>query len=252
MTEHLAKPVEFLADRKEMGQHLGGKTEGIAAIDRALRVLDAFLPGDAPLTLAGLARRAELVKPTALRALVSLHRAGYVIRLSDGRYKLGAKMMRLGAIYQRTFKLEDHVLPRLRWLAEATSESASFYVREGDKRLCLFGVDSPQSVRNVVHPGDLMPIDETSTGQVFTTFGEYGSKTRAQYYVYASSGLVDRQTASLSTPVFGTAGELLGALTLSGPTTRFGAVETTRMTHLLREAAADLMTAIGAIGPSDD
>lgn len=233
-----------------MSQQQNGKTQGVAAIDRALRVLDSFLADDAPLTLAELARRTALVKPTALRALVSFGQAGYVIRLADGRYRLGAKLMRLGAIYQKNFKLEDHVVPRLQRLVAATSESASFYIREGDKRLCLFRIDSPQSVRDVVHMGDLMPIDETSSGQVFITFGEHGSKTGTRYYVFASSGIRDSQTASLSTPVFGAGGQLFGALTLSGPTTRFGAVETTRMTPLLREAAGDLTSVLGGVAPN--
>jgi DNA-binding IclR family transcriptional regulator len=233
-----------------MSQQYNGKTQGVAAIDRALRVLDAFLGDDAPLTLAELSRRADLVNPTTLRALVSLGRAGYVVRLADGRYQLGAKVMRLGTTYQRNFKLEDHVVPALEELVAATSESASFYIREGDKRLCLFRVDSPQSVRDVSRVGELAPIDETSAGQVFTTFSEHGSRTDASYYVFASSGIRDSQTASISTPVFGSDGQLFGTLTLSGPTTRFGAVETTRMTQLLRATASNLTSVLGGAAPS--
>jgi DNA-binding IclR family transcriptional regulator len=228
-----------------MSNPVEGKTKGIAAIERALKVLDGFLAGDSPLTLAELTRRADLVKPTVLRALISLARAGYVVRLADGRYQLGAKVMRLSTTYQKGFRLEDHVLPVLRKLAEATGESASFYIREGGKRLCLFRVDSPQSVRDVVRAGDLMPIDQTSTGQVFTTFSEQGSRADTRYFIFASSGIVDTQTASLSTPVFGAEGQLFGALTLSGPTNRFGAVETTRMTQQLYESAGYLMRVLG-------
>jgi DNA-binding IclR family transcriptional regulator len=233
-----------------MSQQHNGKTQGIAAIDRALRVLDAFLDGDAPLTLAELARRADLVKPTTLRALVSLGQSGYVVRLADGRYQLGAKVMRLGTIYQQNFKLEDHVVPALERLVAVTNESASFYIREGNQRLCLFRIDSPQSVRDVVRVGELVPLDETSSGQVITTFSEHGSRTKTPYYVFASSGIRDSQTASVSTPVFGAGGKLFGSLTLSGPTTRFGAVETTRMTQLLRSAASELTSVLGGIAPS--
>ena len=85
-------------------------------------------------------------------------------------------------------------------------------------------------MRDVVRVGDLMPIDDTSAGQVFTTFTEGGSRTETHYSAFASSGIHDTQTASLSAPVFGAGGQLFGAFTISGPTTRFVAVETTRMT----------------------
>jgi DNA-binding IclR family transcriptional regulator len=227
-----------------------GKTKGIAAVDRALRVLDSFVDEN-PLALAELARRSGLVKPTVLRALVSLAGAGYVVRLSDGRYQLGAKLMRLGLIYQRGFKLDDHVLPVLKRLADTTGESASFFVRQNDQRLCLFRVDSPQSVRDVVRPGSLMPIDETSSGQIFTTFGERGNRTESRFSVFASAGIRDPQTASIATPIFGQEGQLCGALALSGPIQRFGAVETTRMTQQLIEAASHLTTVLSGASQSE-
>jgi DNA-binding IclR family transcriptional regulator len=228
-----------------MDEQIARKTKGIAAVERALRVLDAFLGEESPMTLAELARRSTLVKPTVLRALISLAQAGYVVRLSDGRYQLGAKLMRLGLIYQRSFKLEDHIVPVLRRLADTTGESASFFIRQADRRLCLFRIDSPQSVRDVVRVGDVMALDETSSSQVLKTFGEKGARTEARFSIFASSGIRDPQTASLSTPVFGDGGQLFGALTLSGPIHRFGAVETTRMTQQLQDAASHLTGILG-------
>lgn len=37
--------------------------------------------------------------------------------------------------------------------------SASFHVRQGNQRLCLFRVDSPQPIRDHIRAGDLLPLD---------------------------------------------------------------------------------------------
>src|ERR1700761_304535 len=79
------------------------KAQGVNAVERALAVLDAF-HGEGSRGLAELAKATELAKPTILRLLVSLERSGYVVRLSDGRYQLGAKLMQLGATYRGNFR----------------------------------------------------------------------------------------------------------------------------------------------------
>src|SRR4051794_6434726 len=91
--------------------------QGVTAVERALAILDAFL-GEGSRGLADLAKATGLAKPTVLRALVSLERTGYIVRLSDSRYQLGAKAMQLGAAYRANFRLDQHVLPVLQWLAK--------------------------------------------------------------------------------------------------------------------------------------
>jgi DNA-binding IclR family transcriptional regulator len=71
---------------------------GVAAVDRALLILSVFQEGDAPLTLAVLARRTGLYKSTILRLLQSLIRAGFVLRLSDGCYVIGPAAARLAKL----------------------------------------------------------------------------------------------------------------------------------------------------------
>ena len=70
------------------------KTQGVAAVQRALAILDTFA-GAGSRSLADIAKITGLAKPTVMRSLVSLDEAGYVVRLSDGRYALGAKTFQL-------------------------------------------------------------------------------------------------------------------------------------------------------------
>src|ERR1700740_1629949 len=116
--------------------------KGVSAAERALAVLTAFRRGDGALSLAELAERTGLVKSTIMRLAMSLEQYRLLARLPDGSYRLDAETLRLGTAYQQAFSLSDHVGPALDELAEKTGETASFYVRNGDERLCLFRVES--------------------------------------------------------------------------------------------------------------
>ena len=227
---------------------------GVTAAERALAILDAFIV-DGSRGLAELAKATGLAKPTVLRLLVSLERSGYVVRLRDGRYQLGAKLMQLGAAYRNNFRLDQHVLPVLEQLAAATRESATFHIREGDNRLLLFRVESPQAVRDAPRPAVLIPLDETSTGHVLKTAVWPALDAEGRVPVYSSSGVYDAQTASVSTPVFSapvfSAGPVLaGALTISGPIGRFTAAQRRGISGHLVQAARRLSAALGAPAPA--
>src|SRR5436190_15683993 len=105
---------------------------GVAAVDRALTILGAFQPADQRLTLAELAQRTRFYKSTILRISQSLLRYGYLRHLDDGNYQIGPKPLMLGAIYQRSLRLGDILLPLMHELADQTGESVSFYSRHGD------------------------------------------------------------------------------------------------------------------------
>jgi DNA-binding IclR family transcriptional regulator len=220
------------------------RKQGVNAVERALAVLDAFI-GDGSRGLADLAKATGLVKPTILRLLVSLEAAGCVVRLADGRYQLGAKVMQLGTAYASNFRLDQHVLPVLRALADRTRESAAFHIREKDHRLRLFRVESPQSVRDFQKPAVLAPLDATSTGRVLALATWPDAKVWPTR-VYATSGVYDPLTSSVSTAVFGASRELVGALTVSGPIGRFGRADLKMIAGDLAEAARRLSIVLGA------
>lgn len=217
---------------------------GVASVDRALALLTAFKRGDGALGLAELARRTGLVKSTVMRVGISLEHAGLLKKLEDGRYRLDAGVLRLASIYQDQISLEDVVTPALRRLVDATEETASFYIRHGNQRLCLFRVDSPHRLRLHIRPGDMLPMDESSIAQVLRAFGAgIGQASGLSIPVY-TAGKRDPHTSGLSIPVFGSGG-LMGALAISGPITRLTLAKADTVAgHLVREAC-DLTRILG-------
>ncbi|TIS12969.1 MAG: IclR family transcriptional regulator, partial [Mesorhizobium sp.] len=62
--------------------------DGVAALDRAIAILDAFTIADRSLGLAEIAARTGLYKSTILRLANSLMRGQLLERLEDGRYRI--------------------------------------------------------------------------------------------------------------------------------------------------------------------
>src|SRR5215213_3654946 len=135
---------------------------GVAAVDRALSILDALT--DDKVTLAELAKRTGLYKSTVLRLLKSLERFGYVLRSADGTYRLGSKVLLLGGLYQRHFRTSEIVPQVLERLAAEVEEGASFYICEEDMRICLHRVEASRAVRDSVHVGDRLPLTVGAAG----------------------------------------------------------------------------------------
>lgn len=222
--------------------------DGVAAVDRALTILDAFAADDRGLTLSEISRRTGLYKSTALRLAESLEKFGYLRRDEEGYYKLGAKPLYLGTLYQRQFRTADCVPKALREIAGELRESASFFVRDGDKRVCLHRVDAPRAVRDAISEGDRLPIDVGASGHVILAFsGQSGHRYDEirQTMHAASYGERDPETAAVSCPVFSIHQEFAGALTVSGPRYRIEEMTAKEILLVLYRHARDLTRQFG-------
>lgn len=212
---------------------------GAAAVDRALSVLSAFKKGDISLSVTELAERTRLYKSTVLRLLASLAHGGLLRKTSEGLWTLGPEISRLASLYTASFSLEDVVLPVMKELVAKTGESVALHVKQGDQRLCLFRVDSPQLLRDHVQAGDVLPLDRGAGGRVLMAFsgtkGRPYDKIRKDGYIYATGDRIPG-LVGVSAPVWKTQDELVGALTLTVPEGRFK----NKFINDLRDAALKL------------
>ncbi|HEY1325830.1 MAG TPA: IclR family transcriptional regulator [Casimicrobiaceae bacterium] len=224
------------------------RDDGVAAVDRALSILDAFDDHEHVFTLAEIARRTGLYKSTVLRLARSLEKYGYLLRTEDGLYHLGSKVFYLGSIYQRHFRTASIVPPVLRAIVDELREGASFYVRDGDQRICLHRVDSARSVRDSVHEGARLPLKLGAASHVIRAFegaaGERSEQVRRDFYA-ASFGERDPEVSAVACPVFGLNQRFIGALAVSGPRYRIDAGHVEPIVRSLFRHAAGLTSAFG-------
>jgi DNA-binding IclR family transcriptional regulator len=198
----------------------------VAAVNRAIAILGAFHHTDKNLSLGELSERTGFYKSTILRLLHTLEQSNFIGRLTNGRYRLGHALLRLGLIYQRSFDLEDIITPQLKALVEATGESASFFISDGSSRICLHRVDSQQAVRHMGVVGDLLPLRRGASGEVLATFSNGAERVSRSAFNALPSVFVGKDPLDVSAiagPVFSVGGKLEGAISISGPSTRFDA-----------------------------
>jgi len=217
----------------------------VAAVERTLVILDAFVGAGRSMSLGDLEQATGLFKSVILRYMISLERKNYIIKLHDGRYRLGPKLMELGHICEASFDILSIVNPALDRIAEETGETVSFYVREGRRRVCIARRDSGHSLKVSVRPGSTQELDGTSISLVLTDFSDLNAQELDDREIFrATSGVVDVLTCSLSIPVFGSSGQFQGALTVSGPIGRFD-TQDVRIRQKLKTAADSLSVKLG-------
>jgi DNA-binding IclR family transcriptional regulator len=231
-----------------IGAAQGDGAGGVAAVERALVILDAFTEQDKTLTLAALAARTGYYKSTLLRLAATLEKRGYLTRLADRSWRLGAAAARLGAVYQAAFDLGDLVEPALQKLVRETGETAAFHVREGNVRISLYRVESPQRIRDHVRQGEHLPLEHGAGGKVLLAFS--GAKGVEFDRIRKRMGCIsfgDRVSdlGGISVPVFGAEQELVGAVTVSAPLSRFDKRKSAAWEPLVQSQAAALTRALG-------
>lgn len=221
---------------------------GVAAVDRALSIIGSFRSGERSLSLQELATRTELNKATIIRLIASLEKAGCMIHLSRGEYALGPALLGYGALYQSSFHLSDHLMPVLRNLVRRSGETAAFFIRDGDSRICLHRAESESSLRFHMKEGERHPLLPSGTGKVLLAFSNESGpgleKIRTDY-VMRNIGERRSEISSVSAPVLRAGGELVGAISLTGPTTHFTDERTEGFIDILLPAAAELTRLCG-------
>lgn len=222
--------------------------KGVATLERALVILSTFEAGPKQ-SLADISRRTGLYKSTLLRLLGTLEKFGYVGQQEDGDYHVGPAALHLGSLYQRWVQPAELILPVLRALVQGTGESASFNVREGNLRVCVYRVDSPHKIRDHVRVGDVLPLNRGAAGKVLLAFDQEAgsaqwSELRKDCFCF-TQGEIEPDTAAVAAPVLGATGKLEGALAITGPAFRFSEDKVQAMRVPLLTAARDLSYSLG-------
>jgi len=215
-------------------------------VSKALDILDLFPDTGGGLTVMRIADATGIHKSTVTRLCATLEGRGYLRRDALGGYHIGRAIGKLAGLYGDHFRLEDALRPVLQRLRDRTGESASFYVIEGASRLCLFRENSRHQIRHVVDEGARLPLKKGVVGHVLLAFS--GARG-ARYAQIRRDGHLDADgrepfTASVSVPVTTRGGALVGALVVSGLSSRFSPRKRQAALKALREDAAALRDAL--------
>ena len=217
----------------------------LAAVERALRILDAFLDGPGETGTNELARRTGINASTVSRTLATLAAGGYVEHLPEtGRYRLGAHILALSEHVLARLDLRGLARPHLAELEAATGETATLSVPGDPDAITVDFVASRASVASVARVGRPSIAHATATGKVMLAFGPAPGLTGAlerftertitdpaalaeevervrRNGVARAEGEREPDLNAVAAPVFGARGELAAILGVQGPAGRF-------------------------------
>ena len=225
-------------------------TDSLHTLARAAAILDCFTLEHPELGVRETARMVNCSSSAAGRLLAAMKEMGILNQNPVTRaYSMGARPLIWAGVYAGTLDIRNKALPALGELHRTTHETVSLYVLDGNERLCIERLESPQNVRIVGRIGRRLPLHAGSGGKVLLAFLPPAKqeeilntvpldpltpntivdpnqlraelqKIRQQGYAI-STGEWLTEAAGIGAPVFDQNNNVIGALTISGPTQRF-------------------------------
>ena len=223
-----------------------GAVTGTQAVERALSLLTCFSAEESELRSSELSAKTGLGQSTVSRMVATLERLGFVVQdLRTGLYRLGPTTVKLGSVALNTSTVFRAGRQIAQNLAGATALGANLAEFDGEALfyLCNFeGTDAPKSFTMA---GRSAPLHATGLGKVILSgqpedfVREYFKNTPAVSYTpHTVTGLKEMTAAldevrnrgfateveelafgraCLAAPVRGRTGEVVAALSVSGP-----------------------------------
>ncbi len=246
---------------QDLDRQLEPVATGTQAVDRAAALLRLVLESKQPVAVGSLAQEAGLPKSTASRLLASLARHG-LVRRTGARGKVGPGPMIL------RFAHRGMVEPSLIATAQAPMDALS----EVSGETINLAVPGPEGVEHVAQVdsrhflgtgqwlGRSVPYDRTAVGKVFLAHGSVELPTgsgdgadelercRREGFATAVDQLEPGLTA-MAAPVRGPTGDVIAALSVSGPTSRLSEARVQELRPLVIRQANALSAGLGHEDP---
>jgi DNA-binding IclR family transcriptional regulator len=240
------------------------------AAERALAVLCCFTRETPALGVTEISQRLSLTKSTVHRLLRALVAQGLVVQDDVRRqYSLGYRVLALAQAVPRGVDLRNICLAYMRGLRDQTQETISLYVAAGDVRMCLDELESPQMLRMSAGVGRCFPLPRGAAGRALVFDGpaigdlwrrvtgtlapaeharlldELGA-ARARGYVVTVGETVEG-AASVASPIRGPDRNIVAALSVGGPASRFTPEAVERHSAVLLVAVARIERDLAAV-----
>jgi IclR family transcriptional regulator, pca regulon regulatory protein len=153
--------------RSPLEQRLSGESgpEFLEALARGLRVIEAFNRGGRQLTLSDIARLVDLPRASVRRILHTLVKLDYAEH-TERVFRLTPQVLTLARAYLKSNAVADIVQPAIERLSEATGESCSAAVLDGEDVIMIAHASPKRIVPISAQIGFRLPAFATSLGRV--------------------------------------------------------------------------------------
>jgi IclR family transcriptional regulator, acetate operon repressor len=247
----------------------------INSVLKAIRIMQLFSASEPALSLAEISARLGMPKSTAHNLLNTLLSEGFIEKVNRDQYALGTALIPLTQSIRVNVELRDRAAPLLRRLADESRESVYLTVREGDRALYIYAVESSKRLLARTAVGDRAPLHCTAVGKAILAYlpdddvaamlrraplaaftpatitavdalTEELARTRERGYA------IDRQehersTFCLGAPILDGRGRALGACSVSGADSSIVGVRVDELSARVRQVAEEISRRMGFV-----
>jgi len=216
----------------------------IHSISKAISIMKLFSSAEPRLTLAEISSRLDMPKSTTHNILNTLLAHGFTEKVDGEAYALGTAIITLSQGVRVNVELRDRAAPLIRELADLCRESIYLTVRDGEKVLYLYAIESSRRLQARSSVGDRAPMHCTSVGkailaglplaEVHEILARTGLPAFTPYTITDANALVadlektqqrgysidnqehEPRTFCLGAPILDKSGHVVGACSISG------------------------------------
>lgn len=219
----------------------------IRSVERALTVLQCFHAERPEISMMEFTRILELNKSTTFRMIATLCDMGFLEKLANGKYALGAEIIRLGHLGSEDTTLLRATQPVMEDFSRRIGETVAICRYTNGQLICIGRVESTKTLKCACTVGADIPVLLGGTGRSVAAFlsdreldrcietqKRIGNpvcgkaellnavkSVRSTGYYFSHSEFDDAVNA-LGLPIFGKGGTVLGSLSVLGPSSRMG------------------------------
>jgi IclR family acetate operon transcriptional repressor len=256
----------------------GGATVQVQSLTRGLSLLEALARAEGGLTLTDLAQRVQLAPSTAHRLLATLEKMGYVYQSGElGRWYVGLQAFTVGTSFlaNRDFIAQSH--PYMRRLMEQSGETANLGILDGTEAVFIDQVQCREMMRTIVKLGSRVPLHASGVGKaIFAALPDdeidailkvkglpriTANTITSPETMWATLRAIRQRgwsfddeehalgTRCVAAPIYNEHAEVLGAISLAGPSSRLPDERIKHLGPLVAHIAEDLTHRLGGRWP---
>lgn len=237
----------------------------IRSVQRAIDILNCFQEKE--LTLTEISNETGLAKSTTTRLLATLEENKFVEKdLTSGKYRLGKQLYFLGYRAGQSIELKEVAKKTMLRLRDQLKETVNLYIKDGEHRVCIQQYESLQSVKHMVQIGQRLPLTVGASGKVLLAYesrkfieemmekqvmvksklallSELNEITIENYAISIEER--EKGTSAAASPIFDINGEVIAALSVSGPAQRFNPKKIENLKTILVASALEISNNLG-------
>lgn len=249
------------------------KNELTGALDKALSVLEVFSKNEKPISISELANTAGLNVSTAHHIATTLVKHGYLRQeCKRGKYLIGLKFLEFNSMLKRNLNIGEIAFPLLEKLRLVSGESTNLAILDRTEVVYIEHVESNYTLRAFTAVGNRAPLHCTGVGKVFLAemkkaelksimekpFSRFTDNTVTdpeelsnelsiikREGVAMDNGEMEMGVRCLAAPVKGAGGNVVAAISISGPYIRLNNTRIEELKPLIKSHAWEISKILG-------